>query len=115
MRCSPKDAAGTKLAELFADVTVPPANKRLLTVFIILILSFELSGTILIFLGGWRELGGYLLRTPLILLGPAILWFNGRIASIRSQCECGSPAYRFMGLLAGTTTIVVRPAGGCSA
>ncbi len=94
-----EDSAGKKLVELFAHVGVPPANKRLMEVFITVIVSFELSGTILILLGGWRELGGYLLRTPLILLVPAILWFNRQVASIRSRCECGSTAYKFMGLL----------------
>jgi hypothetical protein len=93
------DSARAKLVELFADVGVPPVNKRLIIVFITLILSFELSGTILIIVGGWRELGGHLLRMPLILLGPTILWFNRQVASIRSRCECGSPDYKFMGLL----------------
>lgn len=93
------DPAGAKLVELFARVEVPAANKRLMTAFIALIVSFEVAGTIFILLGGWRALGGALVRAPLLLLAPTLLWFNRRIASIRSRCECGRPDHKFMGLL----------------
>jgi hypothetical protein len=94
-----RQAASTKLVELFADVGVPTRNKRLMATFIALILGFEIPGTILSLFERWRELGVALVRAPLLLLAPAILWFNGQIASIRSRCECGRPDYKFMGLL----------------
>jgi hypothetical protein len=94
-----RQAAGTKLVELFASVGVPPRNKRLIMTFIALILAVELPGAILSLFQRWRQLGVFLLGTPLLPVAPTILWFNGQIASIRSRCECGKPDYKFMGLL----------------
>lgn len=94
-----RQAAGTKLVELFANVGMPPKNKRLMATFIALILGFVVPGMILTLFERWRELGVALVRVPLLLLAPTILWFNGQIASIRSRCECGRPDHKFMGLL----------------
>jgi hypothetical protein len=46
-----------------------------------------------------RDRGLALFRLPLLLLAPAIFWFNWRIASIRHRCACGRPDYRLMGLI----------------
>ncbi len=35
----------------------------------------------------------------ILLLPPAIFWFNWQIHGARHRCECGQPAYVFMGLL----------------
>jgi hypothetical protein len=86
-----RQAAGTKLVELFATVGVPPRNKRLMATFIALIFGFEVPGTILSLFERWREQGVVLVRAPLLLLAPTILWFNGQIASIRDRIECGRP------------------------
>lgn len=94
-----RQAAGTKMVELFAEVGVPPRNKRLMATFIALILGCELPGAIPSLFDGWRKLRVILVRTPLFLLAPTLLWFNGQIASIRSRCESGRPDYKFMGLL----------------
>ena len=65
-------------------------------------LLFLLTGASLSFFAGWHSFGGILTRTPLLflpLLAPTIMWFNWQIASIRCRCECGKPAYKFMGML----------------
>lgn len=88
-----KEEAGQKLAELFSEIKVPSVNKKIMVGFILFLISPILFGIIF----GFK---GFLIFLPmLILLGPAIMFLNYRIASIRYQCECGKPDYIFMGLL----------------
>ena len=46
--------------------------------------------------GGWAF---SLLALLALFSGPAVMWCNYRIHSIRHECECGKPDYLFMGLL----------------
>jgi hypothetical protein len=104
-RCgaSLRDAAGGKLVELFTDVPIPLGNRRLLAGFLASVVRaplFLLALTILGVGAGW---GAFRHRAdvPLLalLLGPTLMWFNWQIASLRSRCACGDPAYKFMGML----------------
>lgn len=98
-----KEAAGTKLVELFADVSIPARNRRVTMLFIVLVVGatlLPLAWMFLCRLMGWRRFESPLLWTPLIaLLSPTIMWFNWQIHSIRYRCDCGKPEYKFMGLL----------------
>ncbi len=99
-----KEAAGAKLVELFAEVRTPSRNRRLIATFIVGGLLFEafLMAAVSYFdsrRGLWSLVSTFLLTGQMILLFPFIIWLNSRIALIRHQCECGKPAYKFMGLL----------------
>jgi hypothetical protein len=81
-----RDAAGRKLVELFADVAIPPRNRRLMTSFLVLVvgaLLFLLAGMFLGTLTGWRESVSVLTLIPLLLLP----WFN--VAALRKKQRPG--------------------------
>ena len=99
-----KQTAGAKLVELFAEVRVPPRNRRRIATFLVvgLLLEAFLMAAVRFFdnRGGlWSLVSTCLLTGQMILLFPFIIWMNSQIALIRHQCECGRPAYKFMGLL----------------
>jgi len=98
-----KEAAAKKLVELFADVAVPPRNRQVMARFLAVTLGIPLLLAVGLFLGvwaGWWSGRAFVILTPLSMVFlPFIFWLNWQVASLRYQCECGQPAYKFMGLL----------------
>ncbi len=89
--------AGAKLVELFSQVDIPRANRRLLMVFA-LAAAVLVAASALVFAFTRSVLG----IIPLLLLTPmlaSIPIFNRKIASLRQRCDCGEPDYIFMGML----------------
>jgi len=89
--------ASSRLVELFSDVSIPRANRRLLACFF-LVSALLVVAAILIF-ALTRSILGIM---PLLFLAPMLALipvFNRRVAAIRQSCECGSPYYIFMGML----------------
>jgi hypothetical protein len=78
-------------------------NRRVLWSTLGLVSLLPLIGLGAIWLGVWAGLWGIwvfsLLGLSALLITPATMWCNYRIASIRQQCPCGKPDYLFMGLL----------------
>ena len=86
--------AGDWLVDTFAAVSTHPACRRLLIGFILLILLLFVICTIAtIATGSFGAFAGFL------LLAPAGMLLNYRVASLRFRCACGRPCYIFMGLL----------------
>ena len=98
-----KQQAGEKLIELFSHVPTPARNRWLIALFISLLFGSPLLLCAVIWAGvqlGWWGHMAFLALTGLtLLLPPAIFWFNWQIHGVRHRCECGQPAYVFMGLL----------------
>jgi hypothetical protein len=99
-------AAATSLRETFTALPIPAANRRMLVTFVIGLVGGEL---LLIAIGAWGARSGVwplkalpAFLAPSLLAGPAILFFNYRLASLRMTCACGAPAYKFMGMLGGS-------------
>jgi len=98
-----KHEAGQKVVELFSEIAVPSKNKIFIAWFVACTVGIPLVLTALIYLGvrfglwGWQSFT--ILSFMVILIGPAIMFFNYKISSMRRACECGTPAYIFMGLL----------------
>jgi len=97
------EEAGRKLAELFRDVALPEANKRIVREFIIGLFLVPLAFAILLVAGvqqGWWGYSAFaILLLSAVFLQPLIQLTNRRIAMLRSRCECGKPVYVFMGLV----------------
>ncbi|MCL4202632.1 MAG: hypothetical protein KJ000_09060 [Pirellulaceae bacterium] len=98
-----KQQAGEKLIELFSHVPTPARNRCLVALFIGILVGLPLLLCAVIWAGvqlGWWGHTAYLALTGLsLLLPPAIFWFNWQIHGVRHRCDCGRPAYVFMGLL----------------
>lgn len=91
-----REEAGKKLAEMFSEIAIPTWNRQLIIWFIvagIAMLAVLYVGKFMI--GDWAYIA-------FIFLPLLIMFFNYRVASIRSRCECGNPHYVFMGLLGRT-------------
>lgn len=93
-----KQAAGEKLVQLFADVSIPPQNQR----WIISFVAFWIVWMALFCLG------------VMLLPRPAFVWVRGAMMGaagislilfrygtqwLLHRCECGAPDYKFMGML----------------
>ncbi len=98
-----KEEAGGKLVDLFAEQATDARSQRLLWNMVGALFVVPLLFAALIGLGVWNGWwGGWvfsLLALLAFFLGPAVMWVNCRIHSIRHECECGNPNYLFMGLL----------------
>jgi hypothetical protein len=98
-----KQPASEKPIELFSHVPTPARNRRLIALFISLLVGLPLLLCAVIWAGvqlGWWGHTAFLALTGLpLLLPPAIFWFNWQIHGARHRCDCGQPAYVFMGLL----------------
>ncbi len=95
--------AGQQLVSMFAGVAVPPANRRLIAWFVGMMIGLPLFAVGFVLAGiqaGWWNYSAFrvLIVLPL-MVAPANLWFNYRVASMRRQCSCGKANYIFMGLL----------------
>lgn len=98
-----KQEAGQRLVGLFRDIPTARQNKRLLWGAVTFVALLPLLGMAAIWAGVRAGLwGGWafsLLGLSALLITPATMWCNYRIASIRYRCPCGDPDYLFMGLL----------------
>jgi hypothetical protein len=98
-----REEAGDRLVSLFAGVAAPTVNSRLIAWFWGLVIGVPFLLVGLLFTGvqsGWWSYQAFMALIVLSLfVAPSIMWFNYRVASIRCQCQCGRPAYVFMGLL----------------
>ena len=96
-----KSVAGTKLTELFTDVSIPARNKGLIYAFIVSVgLPLVFAG--LIWAGasaGWWGRDFLWLALLPILFSPLIFFWSNFVASISWTCECGKPSYLLMGML----------------
>jgi predicted RNA-binding Zn-ribbon protein involved in translation (DUF1610 family) len=92
--------AGEKLVEMFSDVDIPSANRRLLVALTLCMVGLAAAAAILLAVTGslWGAAPLFLL-IPMLALIPV---FNRRIASLRQDCDCGNPDYVFMGMLGRT-------------
>jgi hypothetical protein len=91
-----QSTAGKKLVELFGSVSMPPAARRVLAFYILFMVLWTGAMTWGI-VARWRH--PQILLLPLILLGPLRMCTNWKIHSLRTQCGCGAPDYKFMGQL----------------
>jgi len=98
-----RNAAGSKLVELFSDVQIPNRNWQLIVgaaAFAVAVMVAGVSVAV-----GWMMVPAFV--TPaltVVVLGVALMrlyfvWFNWQVTSLRHECECGNPAYKFMGML----------------
>ncbi len=98
-----KKPAADKLRELFRDVSIPPRNKSLLSIFLFVMIGLPIMMAGILFAGvraGWWDNGAFVWFGLLwIVFAPAIVLFNYSVHSIRFSCECGDPRYLFMGML----------------
>lgn len=98
-----EEAAGDMLTEIFADVSTPPQNRRILRWFIawvvVMPMFVALGIAAGISAGLWSSRAFIALSMLPVLVAPVILWMNHAVASLRASCACGEPAYLFMGLL----------------
>src|SRR5574337_225431 len=99
--------AGRKLTELFSELDIPPANRKLISRFITFLFAAPAGLAFVLFFGMQMDWWGWGLGTVWILAASAIavpllvLWRNNRIARLPDRCECGKPHYVFMGALDG--------------
>ena len=98
-----KEAAAQKLRDEFGQVEISRQNRRMIRRFFLFILGVPLLAAAVmgtgVVLGLWgAEVFLYLVMLA-FLSAPAIMRFNYQIASLRSRCACGSPDYRFHGML----------------
>lgn len=98
-----KEEAGVKLVEMLSPQPTDTRNRRLLwnMICVLVVVPVLLAG--LIWLGVQNGMWGPWAFSWLAIMGLffplATMWINYRIHSIRHECECGNPAYLFMGLL----------------
>jgi len=91
---SMKEIAGEKLVEMFAGATTPARFKLLVALFIAACVG--VPALFLLLPRTWRM---YLMIPFFLLLAPTIHLFNWQVHSPRFRCDCGDPAYKFMGML----------------
>jgi hypothetical protein len=96
-----KQEAGEELVRLFADQPVDPRSRRILTFMVVGICLWLALGFGLNFVlpQPWFS---FVVVGPIALLTPLLMLVNSKINAIRRVCPCGSPAYKFMGLLGRT-------------
>lgn len=101
-----KQAAGESLVELFGEQPIPESNRRLLRGYVAYAIAASLlsaGGIIWIALAQpGNRIYFVVVMVPLILLRPMGMGLNYAIAAHRRKCECGAPAWKFMGLLGRT-------------
>ena len=100
-----KEVAGEKLVALSPTWPRPPNSSR----WYCCSWSFVAGIPALLFVlpRSWRM---YAMIPYFLLLQPMILLFNWQVHSPRFRCDCGQPAYKFMGTLAGAPATGARAA-----
>jgi len=95
--------AGKRLVSMFSAVAPPPANRRLVGWFTGLLVGIPLLLLGILFTGVQADWWGYqafvLFAALSVFVGPVVMGFNYRVASIRRECVCRRPNYIFMGQL----------------
>ena len=98
-----RDAAGSKLVELFADVALPTRNRQLILgghLFgIIALIAFVPIAAGVGFAPALLKPGAATAVFAVASMRLYFVWLNWQLAGLRHECECGEPAYKFMGLL----------------
>ena len=92
-----KPEAGDKLVEMFSQVEIPRANRRLLMGYFLLTTALVAASAVI-----YAVTGSAYSAIPLFFLIPMLALipvFNRKIASLRQDCACGAPDFIFMGLL----------------
>jgi len=89
-----KEIAGEKLVEMFADESTHTKFKQLIALFIAVVVGA--TALFLLLPRSWRT---YAMIPFFLLLQPMIYFFNWQVHSPRFRCDCGEPAYKFMGML----------------
>jgi DNA-directed RNA polymerase subunit RPC12/RpoP len=89
-----KELAGEKLVEMFAEERTSAKFKQMLVLFIAACVGMP---ALLLFLP--RTWWMYAMIPYFVLLQPMIHFFNWQVHSPRFRCDCGEPAYKFMGML----------------
>jgi hypothetical protein len=101
-----KDAAGRTLIQLFSEQPIPQSNQRILrgyVAFAIVALLICVGGIAWIaFARPGNRLFLAMIMAPVVLLRPLGMALNYAIAAHRRHCDCGAPAWKFMGLLGRT-------------
>lgn len=101
-----KPAAEGELVRRFADIPIRKRNKRIIALFLLAVVGLPVLGLLVLSLGmheGWWGSTAFTALTlaPIVVV-PAILIFNYRLAVLRKRCECGKPDFVFLGLLGGS-------------
>ena len=89
-----KEVAGEKLVALFAEEATPAKFKQMALLFIVVLAG--IPALLLVLPRSWWT---YAMIPYFLLLQPMIFLFNWQVHSPRFRCDCGEPAYKFMGLL----------------
>lgn len=101
-----REAAGQALIHMFSEQPIPQSNQRLLRGYV----AFAIVA-ILICVGGIAWIGLAppgnrlflaIIMVPMVLLRPLGTALNYAVAAHRRHCDCGEPAWKFMGLLGRT-------------
>ncbi len=95
-----RETAAEALAPMFSAVEVPAAIRRTRITFVGLFVGGELLLVGLSVRSHWWGPRAFVaLTATAALVAPFVLFLNYRLASARTTCACGKPAYKFMGLL----------------
>ena len=89
-----KEVAGEKLVALFAEEATPAKFKQMVLLFIVVLAG--IPALLLVLPRSWWT---YAMIPYFLLIQPMIFLFNWQVHSPRFRCDCGEPAYKFMGLL----------------
>jgi hypothetical protein len=83
-----------KLVALFAEEATPAKFKQMVLLFIVVLAG--IPALLLVLPRSWWT---YAMIPYFLLLQPMIFLFNWQVQSPGFRCDCGEPAYKFMGLL----------------
>jgi hypothetical protein len=98
-----RETASAALPPMFSGIELPAAIRRTLWTFLVVFMG---GGLLLVGLLAWGVRSGWwtgraftALSFSVVLIAPLIMFMNYRLAQVRNRCECGHPAYKFMGML----------------
>lgn len=98
-----RETAGQRLREEFGGIQITKRNRLMIRLFLLFILGVPILAAAVMGAGVALELWGADVFLYLVvfafLSAPGIMMFNYQIASLRRQCACGTPDYRFLGML----------------
>ncbi len=94
-----KKEAGVELVSLFENQPIDPRNKRILSLFLGGILFWLVTGMGLFGIMRTPLFGFFVVSLPMMALVPVMMGMNAKIQGLRRTCPCGTPAYKFMGML----------------
>jgi hypothetical protein len=96
-----REAARAKLVELFSDVPTDRENRRLMGLFVALCVPPMVATGAMLTRGGRGPNPAWMAAAwaPLVLMPWVARWFTTRVHARLQRCDCGRPAYKFMGML----------------